>query len=240
MKNLNKKLISLLMSLAFVLGTICAVPASADEKAAPVKRTVMFYISGSNLESLWGCASWNLMQAMEANYDENLDFIVITGGAKEWITPEEYLDGVEEIDPVKNQIWRLEGKREGENHGKMTLLEADGLPGFETDYMSKPGTLTAFIDYCTDNYPADKYDLILWDHGGGFAYGFGHDERWKYSSMMSMAAIIGAFDETKLIKSGEKFEIIDFVQQIAVSLIVAAGFRVVAFHNGIFLSFLIS
>ena len=210
MKKNGTRITAFLLTLVIVLGTICAVPTSAQSEAAPIKRTVMLYISGSNLESLWGRASWNLMQSMEANYDENLDFIVITGGAKEWITPEEYLDGVEEVDPVKNQIWRLEGKREGEKHGKMTLLEANGLPGFETEYLSKPGTLTAFIDYCTDNYPADKYDLILWDHGGGFAGGFGHDERWKFSSMMTMATIIGAFDETKLIKSGEKFEIIDF------------------------------
>jgi len=34
--------------------------------------------------------------------------------------------------------------------------------------MGDPETLTWFINYTVDNYPADKYALIIWDHGGNW------------------------------------------------------------------------
>jgi len=34
--------------------------------------------------------------------------------------------------------------------------------------MGDPNTVTAFIDYCQDNYSADHYALIFWNHGGGW------------------------------------------------------------------------
>jgi len=34
--------------------------------------------------------------------------------------------------------------------------------------MADPATLTSFVNWATENYPAEKYILILWDHGGGW------------------------------------------------------------------------
>lgn len=34
--------------------------------------------------------------------------------------------------------------------------------------MGDPETLTWFINYTVENYPADKYALIIWDHGGNW------------------------------------------------------------------------
>ncbi|NMB64756.1 MAG: hypothetical protein GYA16_07795, partial [Spirochaetes bacterium] len=34
--------------------------------------------------------------------------------------------------------------------------------------MGDPQTLSNFIDFCKNNYPADNYALILWNHGGGW------------------------------------------------------------------------
>jgi len=34
--------------------------------------------------------------------------------------------------------------------------------------MGNPVTVTGFIDYCQDNYSADHYALIFWNHGGGW------------------------------------------------------------------------
>ena len=122
----------------------------AETKAAPEvqTRTVMLYCVGSSLESGCGLATKNLLQAMRAEYDENLNFIVMTGGAKEWKTEPEYLDGAVKIDTEYDQIWSVKGKKDGEEHGMMTLLEATGIAGYEKANMSKPETLTAFMDYC--------------------------------------------------------------------------------------------
>ncbi len=210
MKTMKTRLISILLAFVMTAGLFLAVP--LETYAAPEKqtRTVMFYLDGSNLERLWGCATWNLVQAMEAGYDENLNFIVMTGGSKKWQTQTEYLDGAEKVDAAYNQIWKLEGKRGGEEHGKMKLLEPTGIEGAEQTDMALPETLVSFVDYCYENYPADQYDLILWDHGGGFAYGFGHDERFKDRHTMYPATMISMFREMKLIKDGKKFEILNF------------------------------
>jgi len=43
--------------------------------------------------------------------------------------------------------------------------------GWSKDYelnMGDPETLTWFIDYSFEHYPADRYALILWDHGGNW------------------------------------------------------------------------
>jgi hypothetical protein len=34
--------------------------------------------------------------------------------------------------------------------------------------MGDPQTLSKFIDFCKNNYPADNYALVLWNHGGGW------------------------------------------------------------------------
>ncbi|MBO4433220.1 MAG: hypothetical protein J5852_06810 [Clostridia bacterium] len=204
-RNAIQKFFAVILLIAFISGAARILPASAKNPGDQT-RTVMLYLDGANLETYWENGTWNLKQVMNADYNENLSFIVVTGGSKEWHTPAEYLDGAEAVDPEYNQIWKVDGKLENEEHGKMHLLGT--VPGFEKDSMAKPGTLTAFIDYCYDNFPADLYDIILWDHGGGYVGGFGYDERFQAD--MNTANLLAAFNNAKLIKDQKKFEIIDF------------------------------
>ncbi len=79
------------------------------------------------------------------------------------------------------------------------LLEENGLPGFEQRSMSDPETLKAFIDYGAANYPAEKYDLILIQHGGGPACGWGMDDvflREDGKRVMSVSEICGVLKES--------------------------------------------
>lgn len=199
----TKAFISFLLIISLAVGFL---PAQAAQ-SVPV-RTVMMYCCGSDLESYEGYATENLIQAMESEYNENLNFIVITGGADRWQMSSKYLNGAPKIDPKYNQIWKLEGRKDSEEYGKMTLLESKGLSGFSGAYMSDHALLKAFIDYCYDNYPADIYDLILWDHGGGPVYGFSYDER-TYDTI-SLSETVEALSATKLYKNGRKFDFIDF------------------------------
>lgn len=165
-------------------------------------RTIMLYACGADLETDAAMASYNLHQVLDANFskDDNIRFIVMTGGSKQWRINEgkpgedgkparlDLLcepDGtpVSEASTVYNQIWEAKGKDAAEHPGKMVLLDADGISGdgesakeSTDELMSRPEVLSAFIDYCVDNYPAEHYDLILWDHGGGPLQGFGMDE----------------------------------------------------------------
>ena len=104
----------------------------------------MIYMAGSDLETRGGTASADIEEMMKAVPDHGeVNVVVMTGGSRRWKTGSEYLDGVTAIDPTYNQIWKLEGKRDGESHGVMKLLEPTGIAGFETANMSTPETLTA-------------------------------------------------------------------------------------------------
>ena len=201
----KKKLIFICVIVALIL--LASIPLFADG-SDPQTRTVMLYCVGSNLESNWGLATLNLKQSMAAEYDENLNYIIITGGATEWHLDSQYLEGADSVDAGRRQVWKLEGKREDEEHGKMILLEEKGIEGFEKFNMSDTELLTAFIDYCYVNYPADQYDLILWDHGGGPSGGYGHDI--LTNDTFKLYELMDSFNNTEFIKSGNKFEIIDF------------------------------
>lgn len=51
--------------------------------------------------------------------------------------------------------------------------------------MTDPNQLKAFINYAKQNYPADHYLLVLWNHGGGYA-GLLQDQTTAGSGLMSL------------------------------------------------------
>lgn len=208
-------------------------------------RTVMLYDCGSNLESWFGMATFNLLQVLKANFseDEDVRFIVMTGGSKLWQTEKEYLSidpelvpagkPVDSISAEYNQIWEAKGAddpiyrvepSEGPAHGKMVLVDGDGVTGnkpvkSKDELMSDPDTLKAFINYCETNYPAEKYDLILWNHGGGPVGGFGVDDHEEsiMPNTMPFIGIVDALRDNNVTKQGDddpsndaKFDFVDF------------------------------
>ncbi len=133
MRNVKYKLISLLMALVFVLGMTGVFPASAEGQDTP-KRTVMFYAIGSNLESQAECFTKKFVEFSNSPYNENLDIIVLTGGSLQWHTPSEYLDGADEVDVEYDQVWKVVGKKEGEEHGAFK----DGYAGIRKSEYGRP------------------------------------------------------------------------------------------------------
>ena len=197
--------------------------AYADEAEPEAERTVMLYLCGSNLETSAGMATYNLEQILRANYssEEKVKFVVMTGGSEEWHMDSRWLcDGsgnqIDKISGEYNQIWEAKGADAVQNPGKMVLLDGDGLTGTnvpaEDELMSSPNTLKAFINYCAAHFPAKKYDLILWDHGGGpFRYAFAKDEHEaNMFKMMSFSGFAQALRECDVTQGGKKFDFIDF------------------------------
>jgi hypothetical protein len=54
--------------------------------------------------------------------------------------------------------------------------------------MTDPNQLKAFINYAKQNYPANHYLLVLWNHGGGYA-GLIQDQTSAGSGLMSLDAL---------------------------------------------------
>ena len=136
------------------------------------------------------------------------------------------------ISNIYNQIWEARGADSPENAGKLVLLDGDGLTGAEgeavknkDELLSDPETLKAFINYGVEKYPAEKYDLILWDHGGGPQEGFGYDDNYDEDdnphpeldlSHMEFSGIVDALAHNKVVdsdsdgKPDSKFDFVDF------------------------------
>lgn len=122
--------------------------------------TVMVYLLGSNLESDGGYASNDLGEMLAADFGDNLNLIVMTGGAKEWQN--------ENISSSTCQYWQIKD-------GELISLESD----IGKISMTDSDTLSTFISYAASEYPADRYALICWDHGGGTMDGYGSDEYFE-------------------------------------------------------------
>lgn len=166
-------------------------PAEETPAAAVAKdigRTVMVYFIGSDLESLGGCASTDIGEIVSADIDtEKNNVLVYTGGTYGWSNPD--------ISAESNSIFLVE-------NGALNEVET-----YEVKDMAEPATLTEFLEYGKTNYPADEYDLILWNHGGGPINGYGYDE--VFGNMFSLETLAMALENSPF-SGNEKLEMIGF------------------------------
>ena len=92
---IKKRLIGLITALAICIMMPAAMGSAAENgaKSAPVKRTILMYMCGSNLETNYGMASYNLRQVLRSRYseDEDVKVVVMTGASNRWYMPNEYL-----------------------------------------------------------------------------------------------------------------------------------------------------
>ena len=156
------------------------------------KSTVVLeYIIGSDLENKLGASSYNIDQMKDATAQgDALTFVVEAGGSQRWFT-----DEVPERSVGRYVI----------QNGKMKRTEE--LDTYTS--MSKAEELKSFLKYAKENYPADRYMLALWDHGGGLSSGYGKDALNPRSDntygTLQVNEIVDAIKE-----SGIKFDVIGF------------------------------
>lgn len=148
--------------------------------------TIMVYMCGTDLESKNGMATADLKEMTSATIGKNVNLIVYTGGCTKWKN--------DIVSSSKNQIYQVKD-------GGLYCLEKD----MGTASMTNPDTLTEFIKYCKNNFPADRNELIFWDHGGGSISGYGYDEKNTSSGSMTLAGINKA-----LKNAGTTFDFIGF------------------------------
>ena len=141
-----------------------------DTSAEGDSFTILVYMIGSTLESggeygieAGGSATKDLMEMSEARWGDDINLIIETGGAMQWANSVVNAD----------KLQRFEMR-----NGNLNLLEE--LP---LEQMSTHSALSDFISYGIENYPAKRFGLILWNHGGGLLGGYGNDELFDEVSM---------------------------------------------------------
>ena len=147
--------------------------------------TIMVYMLGTDLESRGGMATADLNEMVYANVSDKVNIIVETGGTKKWQN--------NVISSTTNQRYKVTSEgviRLEDNLGRKSMVD--------------PDTLTDFIKYASDKFPADRNILVMWDHGGGSLTGYGYDE-YVPGDHMTLDEISDA-----LTAAGTTFDIIGF------------------------------
>ena len=135
----------------------CTITVKASSTQAAY--TLMLYICGSTLECdederVVGAASDDIAEILSvANQPSNVNILIETGGAKGW----------ENSSINENYIQRFYVKNK-----KLNFVENAGSYTSTTNKanMGESATLESFLTWGINNYPADKYALVLWNHGG--------------------------------------------------------------------------
>ena len=135
--------------------------------------TILLYLCGTDLETEGGYCTSNLVEAAQVALPDNVKVIFQTGGTKKW-----HLDFV---DSGYLERYRLC------NQG-----DVESLSQVKRDSMGKQETLQEFLEFGVSNYPADKYGVIFWNHGGGMS-GAEFDELYDFDAL-TLDELDGAFN----------------------------------------------
>ncbi len=195
----------IILPAAFFITCFMFLSAAIQAQNNPVKWTFLVYLIGSDLESNDGSGSSDLEEMMKVGSAGNLNVIVTTGGANK--------DNSNEpggINWKKIKRWQV-GK------GKLNALPYTSA----NNNMATPASLTDFIVWGEKTYPADKYVLVLWDHGGALD-GYGHDE--NSNMMLSVMQIKEALDNASKI-SNNKLEVLGFDACLMANIEVLANYK---------------
>ena len=157
-------------------------PYTDTSKAQTV--TWMVYIVGANLESEDGAASADIQEMLDSKNGSDLNVVIQTGGATKWDNGN--------ISADTRQRWLIQ-------NGEMSLCEDIGQ-----DSMCTESSLSDFVSWSAETYPADRYILTLWDHGGGTLGGYGSDENYPEDGL-DLAEMAGSVAD-----SGIKLDIVSF------------------------------
>lgn len=148
--------------------------------------TIMVYMCGTDLESRSGMGTADLQEMLAARFGDEINLLVYTGGCKGWKN--------NAVSSATNQIWQIK-------NGQMVSVRSD----LGSVSMTDPSVLAGYIQFCAQNYPASRYELILWDHGGGSVTGYGYDEKFASSGSMDLSGL-----DSALKSAGVKFDFIGF------------------------------
>ena len=189
------------MMLMILLTVLAALPEWGAARAEGRKLTLMVYMCGSNLESSYGSASADIREMMDAGVSfRDVSVLVMTGGSHSrdsaGFFSEEATD-IYEIGP--GRVRRVQRWERPLNMGDRETLEK-------------------MIRFGMDSYPAEKYALILWDHGGGPLEGVCWDETHEMDHL-SLGEIAGALENTL---AGQRLSWIGFDACLMGSLEVAS------------------
>jgi hypothetical protein len=167
--------------------------------AGPLPYTFMVYMVASDLESNGYYATLDIMEMMSVGSTDNVNVIVQTGGSEN-----STIDDFRFIDFT--QVQRHEIMKD----------DIKTVSSLGKKNMASSSTLSDFVSWGVREYPAEKYVIILWDHGAGMV-GFGFDD--IYGDTLDLAELREGLHP--IVLQGKQFEVIGFDACLMASIEVA-------------------
>lgn len=138
--------------------------------APPAEYTVMVYMNGSDLEEDCGAATADITEMIRAldgmkEDPPSLNLVVEMGGAASW------------------QLPQMQGEGHEYSRFRLTDQGVEDMEYMSLRNMGEPETLTDFINFASQTYPASHYGLVLWNHGAGPVEGYGSDSNFDGDSL---------------------------------------------------------
>lgn len=150
--------------------------------------TILVYLCGTDLESDAYAATSDIIEAVSAQYSEDVRIVYQTGGTAQWYD-----------DMISNTSIQRYVTTDGDIELVDEIDDAD---------MGDPDTLSDFVSWGIENYPAKRMGLVFWNHGGGSIAGVCFDELHD-SDSLSLREIDSALNSV-YDKMTDKFEFIGF------------------------------
>jgi hypothetical protein len=195
----------------FLLGSLvvalalsgCGSSSGGGTPVAQADTTVLVYVIGANLESQGQQASQNIQEMMGVGSTAGMNVVLQTGGANAQGTPP--------VNPRSMQPRGIDWTHVQRYHVHLGSLEqladlGQDEPGTLLD-MGSASTFEGFLEWGVTTYPAKRYIVVLWDHGGGVNAGVGPDEVTE--STLPVSGIREALT-TVSADLGQKFTVVGF------------------------------
>ena len=158
--------------------------------------TILLYMCGSDLESnnatttQGGQATRDITEILSVSCPSNVNFVIQTGGSTKWSTK-----------------YNISATKIGRYHVNNKSLVTDAQ--LDQASMGDYQTFRDFLDWGMVTYPAKKYGVIMWDHGGAME-GCCQDDNYDGDTLLNSEVINAVWDARLLAGVSEKLEFIAY------------------------------
>ena len=158
--------------------------------------TILLYMCGSDLESnnatatQGGQATRDITEILSVSCPSNVNFVIQTGGSTKWSTK-----------------YNISATKLGRYHVNNKSLVTDAQ--LDQASMGDYQTFRDFLDWGMVTYPAKKYGVIMWDHGGAME-GCCQDDNFDGDTLLNSEVINAVWDARLLAGVSEKLEFIAY------------------------------
>ena len=139
--------------IAILLLAVSILFLAAPSALAQQTMTILLYMCGTDLQD--ACIE-DLYEMCAVPLPQEINLVVQAGGASQW----------DNRQLKANQL----------NRFSISNQAFEELHTVGQESMGSAAVLKDFLTYGVEKYPADRYGLVLWNHGGGSTGGICYDE----------------------------------------------------------------